>query len=106
MGIVMKAINKDPSSQHFGVTIDVQGENETLYFYQLSGDSTFYSIKKEHVKFLDQQENKIPNCPYCNSRKYLRERRPNGLTRCQQCGFMCPSNEWDQQNIIDKKEST
>ena len=38
---------------------------------------------------------KKPECPKCYSSDYLREKRLDGDTTCQSCGYKSKSSEWD-----------
>lgn len=37
-----------------------------------------------------------PICPKCRKSDYAREKRPNGDTTCNDCGYKGKSSEWDK----------
>jgi len=38
-----------------------------------------------------------PQCPKCQSKSYMREKRPDGDTTCEDCGHKDKSVEWDKE---------
>ena len=48
----------------------------------------------ESIEFTEEDRQEWPVCPKCGSRKYAREKRPDGDTKCLDCGHKDKSSNW------------